>query len=104
MTLPPTWSAKVAQAQAEAERGHLRKSASTLMELAGDLALAAEQADGLLSTNDYKATQSAEQVFTPGPAGDMTSCTRGAHTWGPLDSRGWVECAVCGTVNTNPKT
>lgn len=102
--LPPTWSTKIAQAQAEAERGHLRKASATLMDLVGDLALAAEQTDGLLATTDMKGVQSVEQAFAGAPAADMTSCMRGAHSYGPKDGNGWVTCGVCGNVNTNPKT
>jgi hypothetical protein len=33
----------------------------------------------------------------------VQSCVRGAHLWGPIDSRGWSTCKGCGVVNTTPK-
>lgn len=93
--------------------GHLNRAAGIFSEIADDLNQEATAngllADEPLAEEDWSAPlpESPKLLFEKmqqtAQAADLTSCSRGAHLFGPpAPVTGWRECTACGYVNVAP--
>jgi hypothetical protein len=81
----------------------LRTAAGIFLEIGGDLNVEAETSDGLLAPEEDDWSVVRQPAASPAPnSASLQMCSRGVHSYGPIDNRGWATCAVCGNVNVAP--